>query len=304
MDDQVSFPLFPRLPIELRQLIWRRCLPHRVVQLDAQLTDLTFEEDDDDDGQSGPPCGANEAIDRVNMRPPALAAVSREARAVAHEHGAPLTAAKHGAWTADVAWFSAYALEAAWADPTRDAVHLNWTPASDIEWGHYTLGDPVRSLLALAGRRARPASFTLGLLQVFQHDPRARARHPHYRWTTGELAGLLRARDEWAVVVREPYVVHSTPREAAGLFGHLSDAPVQLVDLDDRVRIERYLALNNGSEATWPPPLVLGQDSVDEARAELKSAVEAVFGSDTGRGNPRMRPAVMFRLCTRMDPNH
>lgn len=300
MDEQVSFPLFPRLPIELRYLIWRHCLPYRVLQLDAQLTRLTFESDTYDNG-SGPPCGYNEVIDWVNMSPPAIAAVSREARAVAHEHGATLTAAKHSAWTAHLDWFTAYPLDDGWADPTRDAIHLNWTPLSDIEWGFYELGDPVRSLLALAGRRARQASFTLGMLQIFQNSRNASARHPYYRWTTTELADLLRGRDEWTVVVLRPYVVHATSQEAARLFGLLSDAPVQLVDLDDRILIKRYMALNNARETTWSSRLVaIGQDQVEEAHAELKSAVEAVFGSD----HPRMRPAVMFRLCTRKDPSH
>lgn len=74
------FDFFSQLPAELRLLIWRLCLPNRVVELDYPW------------GQSVnfdpllPPCRSTRTTD-LNRQAPVITRVCRESRLVAFETG-------------------------------------------------------------------------------------------------------------------------------------------------------------------------------------------------------------------------
>lgn len=281
-----TFHLFPRLPTELRLAIWRLCLPQkRVMELDVQSDDLIWEEC---------PCTKNWQISWTNRAPPLITLVCHESRAVAFETGRPQQLPDPT--NPDTEAFSNYQIDNPWLDTVRDSVHLNWEPWVDIEWQSYDLGDPVRCVMATAARsRAGRASIMLGLLQVFQHRARPEEPDPQFRWTRSGLAGLMRARASWDVVILEPVILHADPGAAAGPFGLLADARVQLVDADDGERINRFMALEEMPGVTIGAGF--GQEELATGKQELRDAAKAVFGSEDK--TPALRPVVMFRLCTK-----
>ncbi|KAL1874872.1 hypothetical protein Daus18300_003413 [Diaporthe australafricana] len=279
-----SFRLFPHFPPEIRQIIWRNCLPHRIVELDYPQDDLIWEEQ---------PCGRNSRITSTNKSPPIIASVCRESRAVAFESGCPQPLPDPNEQDAED--FTKYMVQYPWLDTARDSIFINWDPICDIDWQTYDWGDPVRCLMWHAAHtRSRKLSITLGLLQVFQHRRNPDQPHDNYRWTRSELADLIRTRPSWTVVILPPVIVHADAETAAGLFGLLADARVQLVDADDDVKIDAFFALSTAPNVTIGAGF--GPEDLVSAKEELRDAVEAVFGSVNSA--PEMRPAVMFRLCT------
>lgn len=281
-----GFHLFPEFPTEIRLLIWRSCLPCRIVELDQQQDDLIWDEDES-------PCAANWKITYANKAPPTISRVCRESRTVALESGCaqPLPDPNNR----DAQPFSNSMVDRPWLDTVHDSIHLNWEPFADIEWQSYDWGDPVRCLMWYAARtRSRQASIMLGFLQTFQHRENADQPHEHHRWTRSELADLMRTQTSWTVIILPPVIVHTDTKTAAGLFGLLTDARVQVVDADDEVKIKRFLALTETSHGVVGTEIE--EASLRAAKDALRDAVKAIFGSEGSA--PTMSPAVMFRLCT------
>ncbi|KAL2872400.1 2EXR domain-containing protein [Aspergillus lucknowensis] len=287
-----TFHLFPRLPIEIRLMIWRECLPNRVMEVDQQLDELLWDEDD------SPPCTVNWKISTTNIAPPLITLVCRESRAVAFESGSRQPLPDPGiAEMEDILDFGPYMLPRPWLDKKRDAVHVNWEPWADIERETYDWGDPIRCIMWYAARtRRQQASIMIAVLQVFQNLGDNPTNPHHFRWTRSELADLMRTWPCWRVVVLPPVIIHTDVETAAGFFGLLSDARVQLVAADDEAGIDRFLALGGRQNVTLTPEFRREQLAV--GKKELCDAVKAVFGSEERA--PVMQPFVMFRLCTRL----
>jgi hypothetical protein len=104
----------------------------------------------------------------------------------------------------------------------------------------------------------------------------------------------MRTKQRWTVVILPPIIVHTNTETAAGLFGLLADARVQIVDADDETSINEFMKLGEASNVTIGPGFA--QEDLIRAKKELRGAVESVFGTEDLA--PTMRPAVMFRLCT------
>ncbi|KAH9903613.1 hypothetical protein F4778DRAFT_91597 [Xylariomycetidae sp. FL2044] len=272
-----TFSCFPNLPIELRLMIWRACLPHRVVELDWQFPSLLFE----------PACFKNDRITSHNAAPPLIAQVCRESRVVALENGAPLSKSVP-LHERDAEDFVSHMVRESWFDPERSSIHLNWQPLADIKYQTYNWGDPARCVLWHAARtRSRRPSIVLAMLREFRlHEP---------RWSLKELAGILRNVEDLTIVLTLPVVVHAGPKQAAGFFGLLSDAPVQLVDLCDESRIRQFVTLGGTANTSTADDLI--PNLVAEGLAEVQETVDTVFGKEEPR--PTIHPAVMFRLCDR-----
>lgn len=320
-----SFHRFGDFPTEIRLAVWRECLPWRVVELDYQPDDIIW-----DDGPA--PCAGNLRIQMANKAPPMVARVCRESRAVAFESGGVVPMPEPGQGDHDFAMFM---VRQPWLDRARDVLHINWDHMADIEWMSYDWGDPVRCVLSHAARctpvnhqhppgvppspspspSASPArvSITLRLLQDLQRQDGAdKPPYEHRRWTRAEMADLMRMRPSWMVVILPPIIVHADiraicrdegaadirPRGAGRpLFGLLGDAPVQLVDADDEARISDFISLGQMPTVTISRRLAGTRDpAVAAAKEELRSAVDAVFGSHAAA--PGMQPTIMFRLCT------
>lgn len=291
---EVVFPRFGDFPTEIRLAIWRQCLPHRVVELDYQPDDIIW--DDEEDEEDGPPCINNGMIQLRNKAPPLITRVSRESRQVAFETGRQLPGFPDPRDPDNTQEFAQYMVKNPWLDSARDVVHINWDPLADIEWQTYDMGDPVRCVMSYAARTtARRASIRLGLLQAMKSRDKP---HDHYRWTRSELADVMRAQAPgltWSVVVRSPIVVHAAvTSDYGGLFGLLGDAPVQLVDLDDHAKIQKFVEMADTPGFTLSSPLHPGE--LTEAQQELRDALDAMFGSVEAA--PAFRPVLMFRLCT------
>ncbi|KAI1080980.1 hypothetical protein F5B20DRAFT_538088 [Whalleya microplaca] len=270
------FHLFPRLPAELRLIVWRECLPHRVVELERPLSQIVFFKQ--------PKHCTVEATTNQNSCQPVISRVCRESRAVAFETGGGLWA--HYPDEDNNHWEHYFAMRDPWFDTARDVVHMHYEEAYDVDFGHPNSGDPVRHVVwAAAQTKSGQASFNLDFLS------------PGYMYNQSQLADLLRLRSSWLVVVHI-VVVHMDLEAAAtsGLFGLLCDARVQIIDLRDKRRVDAFydLALKN-KRTTDPAGQPLDRASLASGITRLEDAVTDIYKEKPA---PAMHAAVMFRLCT------
>lgn len=315
-DPDLDFLYFPRLPAELREHIWRYCLPNRICELTQPIANVVFEANDDDDGEEGPlPCNLWRTT-YMNSRPPLISRVCRESRAVCFESGSLITD-WHEQQPPEAKWISWLDLDMPWRDRFRDAAHLNWHSAYEPEYDHD--GDPLRYLGWEATRlRGGDASLMINYLHKFfgftnsvdlgfatalaSFDPDLPVDSPPSdeleRVENSDLEILLQ-HPRWLVVVRV-IVVHCDVRSAAkaGLFGLLGDAPVQIVEVSDQSRIQSYFDFAERCERKRQ--VVVAQDfrqePTDLVKKKLRGIILRQFHSEELA--EKMRPAVMFRLCT------
>ncbi|KAJ5799249.1 uncharacterized protein N7518_001317 [Penicillium psychrosexuale] len=248
-----SFHYFMRLPLELRRIIWMHCLPYRIAEED--IPDCLF---------NG--CESNQACDtrktmKQNAQLPTIAFVNSESRQVALEQGQILKSVEINT------------LELIWVQPRRDVLHINWIRL------YYTIrgvdddapGRADEFLLHAKDLGMRP-SVMAELIHPFNlkavldggdgSDPPGDPS-PFYTGVSvmpvlpyhciegddmREMVDVL----PWAKGQRSRLDIamagvslHIT-REAAlrsGLFGLLGDAPVQMVDVDDKARLREFEAL-------------------------------------------------------------
>ncbi|OQO03574.1 hypothetical protein B0A48_10238 [Cryoendolithus antarcticus] len=269
--EQIFHP-FLRLPLELREQIWRYCIPDRVRELDYPVPETVF-------SNQSLPCRLGNTS-RKNTYPPLITEVCRESRKVAHETGIYLTEA---ADPASAEWDAATIIHEIWHDSQRESLHLNW--AHEHEDDCYSRGNALEYLVRVA--QCKPVSLTAEYL--FE----SRMKVPHdLEW--------LNQRTNWQVVVHT-IVVHSPIRPAAvtGLFGLLGDARVQIIDVGDFERVKQCLHLaetcEQGRDITISQDFTL--ETIWYAAERLREHVVGVYRTDL---TARIRPAVMFRLCTQM----
>ncbi|THV80511.1 hypothetical protein D6D29_06091 [Aureobasidium pullulans] len=143
-----TFHPFPRLPTELREEIWRFCLPHRVSEMDYPIDWMVYD-------SFGPkpkdklPCSLI-STSISNARPPLLATVCRESRRVALSSGnwSSVLEEESGSWPLEANWLAANLVTREyWQDPLRDSAHLNWTTSYEADLGYQTDGHPLDSLV-------------------------------------------------------------------------------------------------------------------------------------------------------------
>lgn len=307
-----NFHPFPRLPLELREEIWRLCLPHRVYELDRPIErfvyDVLEEEDDNIPFWLW-------RTSRSNVRPPLLTRVCRESRRVAFATGKWVSYLRwrRDAWSVDgpyeADWSTGNVIdEGFWQDPSRDIVHLNWTSLYDIDFGSRMASHPLTSLAQEAMRLNGSAAFMLGemtdetgegepfdepISQWFDRIPLDEGKH--------EDLAALRLLPEWMVVVRV-VVIHLDQRQAAksGLFGLLGDEIIQVVDATLPIAEQLYVLAEDCEHRA--PAVTCAQNftrmSTDDMDAMVKRVAFKVYhDSEVGK---RLRPAIMFRLCTHM----
>ncbi|KAJ4417938.1 hypothetical protein N0V82_005895 [Gnomoniopsis sp. IMI 355080] len=224
-----SFHCFPGLPRELRDEIWRLCLPHRVVELDLpdqQYLKWCFEDRycqsyPDLDNQSRRSCELW-PTSRRNHALPTIARVCRESRQIAFE-------------AADFAFLeyidslsTVTDMYRPWVDFTRDTIHLHWHPC---------LTELAPSL------EAGPRQHRLGLIAKFHKASIcADLLDSVYQDTRREIMDVLEKRPSWSIC--GAYVwIHATDEAAitkSGLWGSLGEERIVLVDARDAKRMASY----------------------------------------------------------------
>lgn len=310
-----DFHLFPRLPLELREEIWRLCLPHRVHrvhEIDDPNARIVWElyglEEDKIPCWFYPPS-------RSDDRPPLLTRVCRESRRVACRTGEwmPLLV-----WRDDVCsfeipceadWKTGKVIDHGhWVDASR-AAHMNWTPHYDIDFGDMMVGHPLTTLAEEAKHLNGTASFMLEcIMTTWIGEP-----EPYDEPILYPLEGIpisqrqqedlvaLEILPKWLVVVRV-VVIHLDLRRAAdsGLFGVSGDDTIQVVDAALPLVSQLYElaeSCERGASA-----VTVAQDftrmPADDMDAMVKRVAYKIFHDhEVGK---RLRPAIMFRLCTEM----
>jgi hypothetical protein len=305
------FHPFSRLPTELREGIWHLCLPHRVYEMDDPVAFVVYKAFGPEDKI---PCSLM-STSRSNTRPPLLARVCRESRRVAFvtRNWLPMldwrgAGSSDGPREAD--WNTGNVIDrGCWKDTSRDSAHMNWTLGYDTEYGPLMDGHPLTSLAREAKRLNGSASFMPECIMIdhtFEPEPYDR---PILRPLEGvpinqrkqEDLAALKLLPEWMVVVRV-VVIHLDFGRAAdsGLFGLSGDEIIQVVDATLPLASQLYaLAEHCEREAST---VTITQDltriSTDDMDAMVKRVAFKVFhDSEVGK---RLRPAIMFRLCTQM----
>lgn len=305
-----TFHPFPRLPTELREEIWRFCLPHRVSEMDYPIDWMVYD-------SFGPkpkdklPCSLI-STSISNARPPLLATVCRESRRVALSSGnwSSVLEEESGSRPLEANWLAANLVTREyWQDPLRDSAHLNWTTSYEADLGYQTDGHPLDSLVWEAKLVNGSASIMLGYMSdsLIEREPfdkpitwQLQSLPESCRHEQQDLAAL-RLLPEWLVVVRV-VVIHLDFTQAAktGLFGLLGDKFVQVVDATLPLASQLYkLAEACESRAST---VTAAQDfarmSANDMNAMVKRvALKMYFDHDLPK---RMRAAIMFRLCTKM----
>lgn len=293
-----TFHIFPWLPVELRLEIWRLCLPHRVCEKDHAVYRILFNIWDRD---TPIPCFLYQTSE-VNGRPPVIARVCHESRAVALKTGGyyeflycdtagPLPI--FGPPDLRPWWCAGNSINEAWFDRTRDVMHLNWEPVYQLDYFSDT--SPLQSLAWDASQAVGGGSLSINFFQ-------------YTTFRIPELIDFVKQMPSWMVVMRV-IVIHADFATAAGtgLFGLLGDAPVQLVDVSDEARVDALWKL---AEECEPRDLVTVCQSFYRESAKmfhqiLRNIVIDNLCSEDENLRPedilsRLRPVIMFRLCTEM----
>jgi hypothetical protein len=307
-----NFHSFSRLPTELREEIWRLCLPHRVREMDDPNASIVYEvlESEEDNV----PCWLY-STSRSNVRPPLLTRICCESRRVAFESGK---------WVSFLRWRDGRSFDrpceadwktgkvvdsGCWKDASRDTVHLNWTSFYDIDFGPVWMQDHPLTLLAQEAKRLNgSASFMLDAMTVDIGEAEP-YDEPISRWFESIPLGegkqedlvALKLLPEWMVVVRV-VVIHLDLGRAAdsGLFGLLGDGLIQVVDATLPLASQLYALAEHCERGASTVTITqdLTRMSTDDMDAMVKRVAFKVFhDSEVGK---RLRPAVMFRLCTQM----
>lgn len=308
-----DFPFFPRLPIELREEIWRLCLPHRVYEMQDPDARIVWEVIGRGLEYDHIPCWFYQTS-RDNERPPLLARVCHESRRVAFTAGkwVPDLRWRNDAWSFDIPCEANCKTgkvidRGHWEDTSRDSAHMHWIPHYDIDYGPNYDGHPLTNLAKEAKRLNGTASFMLeALMTSWIGEP-----EPYDEPISYPLEGIpitqrqqedlaaLKLLPEWMVVVRV-VVIHLDLEGAAktGFFGHLGHEGIKVVDATSPLAEQLYELAEHCERRA--PAVTTAQDftRIDDMDALVKRAAFKIFHDP--ELPKRLRPAIMFRLCTNM----
>jgi hypothetical protein len=278
MGNDRNFHFFSQLPTELRLIIWRHCLPHRVVELDGPFDECVYHLEEPT------PCELQETS-AINRHPPLISRVCRESRLVASEDRRLLDEDV----PPDAQWSSPTRFTKLCIDPSRDTIHLNWTPFYVPNF--WNDGSPFDNLAWNSPQVQGRGSFMFDYLQdSFPEDSDVEQR-----------IGAMQNLQHGAVVIRV-IVVHTTFQNAAnsGLFGLLGDAPVQIVNVSDEPRLDALFDFAKRCESDAKRSITKRQDfqrdSPESIKALLKEKLVETFEA-AAQALPPIHPAIMFRFC-------
>ena len=126
---------------------------------------------------------------------------------------------------------------------------------------------------------------------------------PPLRFNESRDIEALRKLSTWLVVMRV-VIVHSDLEGVVrtGLFGMLGDARVQVIDVCEEDKVEAFLSLAETCEHKSNVTVAqdFSRESVDSMMQKLRASVQKGYYSESLASELHLRPAIMFRLCTRM----
>ncbi|KAH0043574.1 hypothetical protein KCU78_g548, partial [Aureobasidium melanogenum] len=254
------------------------------------------------------------ASSRSNAGPPLLTRVCHESRRVAFATGrwVPRLDWRGAGWFAgpsEADWNTGNVIDRGfWEDAFHDSAHMNWTSIYDIVCPRMP-GHPLTSLAQEAKRLNGTASFMLECLMTRWIGESEPYDEPIAYPLEGipisprqqEDLAALKLLPEWLVVVRV-VVIHLDIGRAAdsGLFGLCGDEIIQVVDATLPLASQLYALAEHCERGA--PAVTYAQDftrmPVDDMDAMVKRVAYKVFHEhEVGK---RLRPAIMFRLCTEM----
>lgn len=136
MSNDMDFPLFSKLPAELRRRVWQLCIPvGRTVEIDMPP-------DPDLSSDSSICCCSPEHATRRNAEIPPFTQACREAREVALEEGGRLLLPPDQDLERVPHRRVNTAFQNPWFWPGRDIVHLNWDPRCSQWYDMYEMPIP------------------------------------------------------------------------------------------------------------------------------------------------------------------
>ncbi|KAK5168285.1 uncharacterized protein LTR77_006854 [Saxophila tyrrhenica] len=320
MSTQTSeFRLFPKLPAELREEIWCLCLPHRVREVNQAVPYIIFyDRDNPNNIDIGPwPCELWETTFE-NRRPPVVSCVCWESRSVAFKSGGMLPSNFTRDWPVEAQWHHTMEIIDGWRDRARDTVHSSWESTCDVDWPPiYDHALPFLAWNASDGSvggsmRIEGIDPNFDMVDPFdeqstddEFDPSWIIPVSQRKLSDGDRRDFeaLKKLPKWLVVMRI-IVVHSDFKSAVmtGLVGLLGDARIQVVDVSEEDKVEAYMQLAESCEHKADIAIAqkFHRESADFSEHLVKRSIARRFNPEAFPVEADMRPAVMFRLCTRM----
>ncbi|OBT99194.1 hypothetical protein VE01_02665 [Pseudogymnoascus verrucosus] len=224
-----SFPLFPRLPVELQRRIWELCLPARIVELDLQGTDIV------------PTSCSLQQTSQINSRASLATRICRESRSVAFLAGATELYDDDFQRSDTPEWEAMNDIRDLWASPPTDVLHLNYYGAYD---GYYHWsGNPVEFLIWLARRYHMRMSIVASLLVGFGDTEGA-----EYLFGFDKNFDLLAEGGgpyltTLCVVSLHVGLESALWKDGGMLFGRLGEERVKLIKVGDKAALKAYYNL-------------------------------------------------------------
>ncbi|KFY38787.1 hypothetical protein V495_06370 [Pseudogymnoascus sp. VKM F-4514 (FW-929)] len=226
-----SFPLFPRLPIELQRRIWELCLPARIVELDVQGTDIV------------PTTCSLQKTSLINSRAPLATRICRESRSVALLAGARELYDDAFHRSDPPEWEAMNDIRDLWVTPHTDVLHLNYYGSYD-GWYHWS-GSPVGFLVWLARRNHQYMRMSIvAPLLVGFGDIEAAEYMFEFDGNSELLAeGGGPYLTTLCVVSLHVGLETALQKEGGMLFGRLGEERVKLIEVGDRAALQAYYNL-------------------------------------------------------------
>jgi len=224
-----TFEFFPFFPEELRTLVWKECLPCRIVELDvpAACIHQTY-------------CNM-QAVSRWNARVPIISHVCRESRQIVQREGRFLLDYIREVYEDPdrEAWSSPNDLSDQWICLKTDVIQLHFNDNYDDlqwpQWGRTHAAEHLRKCSVTA----RGASITADVLRPFNEPC-----NDIWRFGNNQFLKRLDGRAEYQVCLKT-INIHLSPQQAlkTQLFGLLGEEIVKCVDAHDAETIAKYHAL-------------------------------------------------------------
>ncbi|KAK4040131.1 hypothetical protein C8A01DRAFT_46527 [Parachaetomium inaequale] len=260
MSDQ-TFHLFPRLPPEIRALIWELCLPHRIIPLSKLVIAHRHRADPPGDRRGNNNMDTAKFLKRYLVPACLIAQVSRESRAVA-------TLCRQPADKLGLPWFG----RGHWVDPRTDTILLD----CDVFGRYRALWHQLRRKLFGRGPPgSRQVQVALSREMAGWYETWSKAEQPPQGAEEGDDDGSSDGgnledpvpgmqQSTWAVVMERISLFVREGEARTVMFGRLGEDRWELVDMEvcGEGIPERLAEIRS----KYPCRTRSAQQTVDEAR--------------------------------------